>query len=74
VLEERRRLEKARARLAAPDEELPGAKPKGMHHTTFVRLGCAYLKAKLEHAVLYNERWAKWTELMREKNERGRPY
>ena len=72
ILRSKRRLKKARARLAAPGEVLE-AKPKGMHHTTFVRLGRAYLKAKLEHAVLYNERWGKWSEQMREKNESGWP-
>ncbi len=51
-----RRAEKARARLATPDEDLV-AKPKDMHHKTFVRLGRAYLRAHNEHVEAYNE-WA----------------
>lgn len=54
----RRRAEKTRARLAAPDEDLV-AKPKGMHHKTFVRLGREYLEAHSEHVACYNEWTAK---------------
>lgn len=51
----RRRAERARRRLG-PDD---APRPKGMHHTTFVRIRSEYLKAYEEFAVLYQERRAK---------------
>ncbi len=56
-----RRERKARARLAAPDEELV-AKPKRMRDATFVRLGRAYIAAVKEHEVCYQEWMAKLSE------------
>ena len=49
----RRRAQKARARLG-PDSD---PRPKGMHLTTFVRLGREYVEAHKEHVACYNE-WA----------------
>lgn len=54
----RRRAGKAKSKLA-PD---PALKPEGMHHRTFVRLGRKYLKAAVEHRVLYTNWAAKLTE------------
>ena len=71
ILRSLRRLEKARARLVAPDAELPDAKPKGMHYRTFVRLGREYLKARREHAVLYAAKYAPGTFTLRERTEDG---
>lgn len=57
----RRRTEKARARLLLGAEQQSGeagepvAKPKGMHHSTFVRLGREYIKATEETRALYYE-------------------
>ena len=57
---------KLKARLgAAPDEKLV-AKPKGMHHRTFVRLGREYVKAVEEWRFLYGE----WGALVAEQNSR----
>lgn len=48
------RTEMARSRLA-PD----GGRPKGMHHTTYVRLARAYLEALREQEALHQERLAR---------------
>ena len=71
----KRRLAKARARLrVAPGEDLPAAKPKGMHTETFLRVGREYLEARREHAVLLNAKWAPRAERMaRELRLGGRP-
>lgn len=59
VTRARKRAEKARRRLA-PDEHNP--RPKGMHHTTFVRLGREYVRAHQEHVARYEEWMAKLSE------------
>ncbi len=58
----KRRAEKARARLGVALDEEFVAKPKGMHHRTFVRLGRAYLRAHVEHVEAYNARAPKLLE------------
>lgn len=52
------RADKARAKLG-PDE---APRPKGMHHETFVRLGCEYVKARREHVALWRARNAQMAE------------
>ena len=48
------RAEKARSRLPPS-----GAKPKGMHHTTFLKLARAYAEALREQEALHEERLAR---------------
>ncbi len=63
-----RRHQKARSRLAVPDEDLV-AKPKHMHDKTFVGLGREYLKAVEEQRILYY----KWNKKLSEQFSKRRP-
>ena len=49
-----RKAHKAKSKLG-PNPTV--SKPKGMHHTTFFRLGCEYLEAHREHVARYNEHY-----------------
>ncbi len=50
----KRRVEKARSRLPPS-----GARPKGMHHSTFLKLTQDYLDASKEHEAFVQERLAR---------------
>lgn len=60
----RRHADKARRKLG-PE---PVAKPKGMHHRTFVRLGREYLAAVKEQRALYDEWGAKLSDQFARRN------